>query len=427
MEDDRRLVLLEHLAPHRLRVANVDELRYGSGEVALVHELALDVEQRGLGDVDEDEPRRPDACDLAAQLGPDGAAGAGDEHGLILEVGGNALEVDLDLLAAEDVLHLDRPDLTGEVEVAGDELVQARERLHRDVCSLRGLDHLAAHLARGGRDGDQHLVGLVLAHEARQLAHRPENADAEDARVPLALVVVDEADRRVREQARALHLLDDQAARVTGPDDDDLLAASDDAAARSLHHRACEQPCAGDECERDEEVGGRDRARQPHVVHRRGEIDGDVGDERRDDNAARGAPHVAHRDVTPPAAVEAEEQEHRHLDDDDEQDRPPQQRVVVDRQPVVEAQLEREEPRDGDDRRIGQDLQEAGSTEAGHARAPTPTAERTTSTTRSCASTGMPGHSGTEKFSSATCSVFGSEPGSLPRKRSAGWRWSGVV
>ena len=41
--------------------------------------------------------------------------------------------------------------------------------------------------------------------------------------------------------------------------------------------------------------------------------------------------------------------------------------------------------------------------------------DRTTSTTRSCASTGMPGHSGTEKFSCATRSVSGSEPRSLPR------------
>ena len=55
------------------------------------------------------------------------------------------------------------------------------------------------------------------------------------------------------------------------------------------------------------------------------------------------------------------------------------------------------------------------------------TAERTTSTTRSCVSAGIPGQSGSEKFSVPACSVAGSEPGSYPRKRSDGWRWSGVV
>ena len=73
------------------------------------------------------------AGDLAAELGADRAAGAGDEHGLAREVRGDRLEVDLDRLAAEQVLHLDRADLDREVAVAGDQLVQARQRLHRHV------------------------------------------------------------------------------------------------------------------------------------------------------------------------------------------------------------------------------------------------------------------------------------------------------
>ena len=50
--------------------------------VALVLELALDREQVVLGVVDEHDPPRADARDLAAQLGADRAAGAGDEHDL---------------------------------------------------------------------------------------------------------------------------------------------------------------------------------------------------------------------------------------------------------------------------------------------------------------------------------------------------------
>src|SRR5207248_6274259 len=118
VEDDGRLVLLEHLASERAPVADVEQLRNGRCEVALADELALDLEQRGLGDVDEDEPRRADTRDLAAELGPDRAAGTSDEDGLLLEVGRNLLEVHFDLLAAEDVLDLDGADLPDEVDVA---------------------------------------------------------------------------------------------------------------------------------------------------------------------------------------------------------------------------------------------------------------------------------------------------------------------
>ena len=138
----------------------------------------------------------------------------------------------------------------------------------------------AAHLARGGRDRDQHLVGLVLAHEPWQLGHRPEHPDAEDARVPLARVVVDEPDRRVGEHARALHFLHDEPAGVARADDDDLLAACDHAVARALHHGARQQTRARDQRQRDEQIRHRDRARQADVVHRRCEVDGDVGHER---------------------------------------------------------------------------------------------------------------------------------------------------
>ena len=80
--------------------------------------------------------------------------------------------------------------------VAGDQLVQAGERLDRDVGIARSLDDLLAHLAGGGRDCDQQLVGLVVPQDVRQLLGRAENADAVDAEILLATVVVDDADRR---------------------------------------------------------------------------------------------------------------------------------------------------------------------------------------------------------------------------------------
>ena len=92
-------------------------------EAALVDELALDLEQPRLPVVDEHESRRGDARELPAELGADRAAGPGYENDLAGHVAGDRPEVRLHRLAAEKVLHLDRPDLAGEIEVARDELV----------------------------------------------------------------------------------------------------------------------------------------------------------------------------------------------------------------------------------------------------------------------------------------------------------------
>ena len=136
VEDDGGAVLLEDLANLR-RVARVREHRRSRMEVALVDELALDLEEAGLAVVDENESSRAHAGDLAAELRADRAAGAGHEHDLVREVARDRVEVDLHRLAPEEVLHLDRADLPGEVEVARDELVQVRQRLHRNRLRAR--------------------------------------------------------------------------------------------------------------------------------------------------------------------------------------------------------------------------------------------------------------------------------------------------
>ena len=67
----------------------------------------------------------PDPRDLAAELGADRATGTRDEDGMPLEERADLAHVDLDLLAAEHVLHLHRPDLR-ELDIARDQLVEAR-------------------------------------------------------------------------------------------------------------------------------------------------------------------------------------------------------------------------------------------------------------------------------------------------------------
>jgi len=413
VEDDARPVAVEDL-PHLRPALHIREHRDARREAALVHELALDLEQGRLALVDEDQPLGPEAGDLAAELGADRAAGAGDEHRLVLEIRSARVEIDVDRLAAEDVLDLHRPDLRREVGLAGDQLVQPRQRLDRHVVLPRDRDDPLACLAGGGRDRDQDLVGPVVAQDVRQLLGRAEDADAVDAQVLLARVVVDQPDRRVAELAVALHLADRELARVAGADHQHLLAAGDETAGTGARdHAAGEQARAGDQPEEEQPVHHRHRARQPHLSHGRNEVDGQAGDERGSGYAAHGRPHVADGHVAPPAVVETEEDEDDELDRNHDQDRPAEQRVVVARHALVEAQREGQVPREGNQPRIGDELPNPVSIHRYHAR--TAAASRITATTFSCTSAGIPAHIGSARFSAAAFSVSGNEPSFWPR------------
>ena len=238
VEDDTRAVLVEDLA-HLDAVLHVADDRGGGVKPALVDELALDLEQRRLSVVDEDDPRRPDARDLPTELRADRATCARHEHGLTSEILRDRLEVDLDRLAAEHVLDLHRPQLCGEIDISSHELGKPRQRLHRETFGSRDLDNPLAQPAGSRRNRNQHLVWPAVVDQMLQVGDRPEDADAVEAKVALARVVVDEADRRVPELWVSQHLLDDALRRIAGADDERLLATRNDPAGpRPLDQRA---------------------------------------------------------------------------------------------------------------------------------------------------------------------------------------------
>ncbi len=254
--------------------------------------------------------------------------------------------------------------------------MQARQRLDRDLFGEARLDDLLAHAPRRRRDRDQHLVRLVVAQEVLEVVGRAEHLDAVDAVASLARVVVDEADRRVVQLAVALQLADHQLPGISGADDQHLLAVGDEAGRRALDQRAGQQARSGDEREQQEVVERGDTAREARGVRGRERVEDEVRDRRGRGDAAKRAPHVARRDVAPPAVVEAEEHERREVDRDDERDHLPVEQVPVeDRRRLVEAQEERQLPRGDDqdrierklpdpvsiDREAHQDADEAGS------------------------------------------------------------------
>lgn len=106
VEDDLG-VPVAHRVVDSFRGADVsnhgDEVEHGETGT----ELEAEVVHRGLGVVEEYELLDAEACKLAAQLGAYGACGAGDHHGLTVEVGYDFVEGDVDLVAAEEVFDFD--------------------------------------------------------------------------------------------------------------------------------------------------------------------------------------------------------------------------------------------------------------------------------------------------------------------------------
>src|ERR671924_2206779 len=96
------------------------------------------------------------------------------------------------------------------------------------------------------------------------------------------------------------------------------------------------------------------------------EVDDEVGEHTRNRDAAGGTPHVTGRDVAPPAVVEAEQDEDDELDRDDYEDRVDHQAVVRGGHALVEAEPEREPPRERDQDAVGEQLPDAVAVDRGH-------------------------------------------------------------
>src|SRR5919106_1639186 len=426
VEDDGRPVPLEELA-HLGLVRHVGEHRDRVVEVPLVRELPLDVHERVLGMVHEHDPVGAEGGALPAELRSDRTPRARDQDGGAREIGSDRREVELDRLPPEHVLHLHLAELWREVEVARDELVYARKGLHRHARVAARVHDPLPNLAAGGGYGDDDLVRLVVAQEVREIAGRPEHADAVKAHVPLALVVVHEPHRRVAEAGALLHLLDDELAGVARADDERFLPASDDPApARALDDRAGEHARSHDEGQEDEPVEDDDRARDAQALDGVEQIDDDLCQEGCHGDGAGDGPHVPDGEVPPPVVVEPEEDEHADLDRDHDHDGLLEEALVTGGDPVVEAKSERQVPGGPDQRRVHRDLPDPVPVQGPHVALLTDTVERTVSTTRSCCSALIPAHSGSAIVSRPARSVSGRSPSSQPSRAKTGWRWRGV-
>jgi hypothetical protein len=262
VEDDLGPEALHHLV-HAVLVAAVGEDRLANGEVAILDQLALDLEQVVLGVVDQHQQTRAHVRDLTAQLGADRAPGAGNDHRAVAQPGAHLLDLERDRLAAEHVLHAHFAQLLDQVHRAGDQLEHAGQRAHRDVAVATDTDDASAHDSRRGRDRDDDLVRLGVIEHARKLGGRAQHLEAVDAHAALARVVVYEPDRRLTQLRRALHLARDELTCFARSYDQDLAPLREHGAARrALDDAAHREPYAPDQRRGQEQVHRSHRARQ---------------------------------------------------------------------------------------------------------------------------------------------------------------------
>ena len=354
MEDHVRLVLLHHAADTVRVPAGADERH--EVQLRMLHDkFLLDTVSIVLVDVEDDELLRLVTCDLAAELGADGSATAGDEDGLPLDHAEDFFVVDLDRFTTEKVEDVDVAELA-DADFAVHELVDARDGLELTAALLTDIEDLRALFGGRGRDRIDDFRDLVLLYGVKDVVSCADDRDAVEDAALLVRVVVDQADRIPLQVFAGEELLDEHPAGITRADDHhafawlaalpltgDAVEETDEAveeAHTSVHHEA--------EAVADDVVGSW------HVHMHEEHAEGIQYEEYQ-----VGADHIEELDEArevPDAVVQSEEVEHRDGADDEvghREEVAPEIVVRDRREREVEAEEQAEEVGENEDTGVG--------------------------------------------------------------------------
>ena len=155
-------------------------------------QLAVHLEERELGPLDEQELLRTETGDLPGELRADRAAGAGDHDALARQERPDLRLVEIDRLASQQVLDLDVA-YARHVHLALEHVVEARDDPDAHLDLPADADQAQDLLPGDLGDRDHDLLDAEVPDEARKVLGRAEHADAVDHGAPLLQVVVDEA------------------------------------------------------------------------------------------------------------------------------------------------------------------------------------------------------------------------------------------
>ena len=340
MEDDRRAVLGEHLA-HALVLLAVGEHGDGVEHVAVLDELAPDREEVVLGVVEQHQLARADARDLAAQLGADRAAGAGDEHDAAGEVAADAVELHPHRLAAEHVLDLDLAHLAHEprrrvcsssktVGIVRTGTPRSRQAATTGARTVPGADGIAM-ITSSGSTSSSTLGRAPRSCRARDSPRsirapclRGSSSTKPTGRSPRSgLRMISRSSSRPPSPAPTIRT--ERASRRARKPRERPLVEHVDQEARAADEHEHQQPVEHEHAGRDVD---RDEAAVDAVELQPRLHDGHVGEQRRASRrrtACAIREVVALRRVAHPVPVEAEQREDEHAAHDGEPDRPLEQ------------------------------------------------------------------------------------------------------
>ncbi len=325
-----------------LSVADVGDVA-AAGDVGRERfQFAIDLEEVVFGLFDEHEAGRLVAQDLSAHFRAYGAAGARDQDDLVVQVLADALGVEFDLLAAEEVFDVDVANLRN-LDAALDDRLHGGNGLELDVEALQLLDE-PAELALGGAGfGEEDLVDAVLFTELSDPVEAAEDGHAVNLGAVARRIVVEEADDAVALDLHAEDFAQQGFARIAcAGDEADLLPSGRDGP-QFLVIEAYDDACTadgGDGGAPIEEKHGlwelaTSRDESFAVVFVINPFDREERDDEEDRTEMRGlenGEYVAHADVAPRAAEHAHPCEHDEL----EQEGKRQQRQKENLEPAVE-------------------------------------------------------------------------------------------
>ena len=161
--------------------------------------------------------------DLAAELGANGAAAAGDQDGLAGDEGKNLFHIRLNRLAAEEVFHGDVLH-GGHADLILNQLIDAGKLFELAAGLAADRKDLLFLFAGGAGDGKIDLVDLILLNSWEDVLAAADNGNAVDIAVPLVGVVVDDADDPVVRPVGLLDIAEDHLAGGAGADEHDTCA-----------------------------------------------------------------------------------------------------------------------------------------------------------------------------------------------------------
>ena len=222
MEDHVRFILLHHTADTVRVPAGADQGH--EVQLRVLHEeLLLDAVGIVLVDVEDNELLRLVTCDLAAELGADGSATAGDEDGLPLDHAEDFFVVDLDRFTTEEVEDVDVAELA-DADFAVDELVDAWDGLQLTAALLADVEDFCALFGGRGRDRIDDFRDLVLLYGVEDVVSGADDRDTVEDAALLIRVVVDQTDRIPLQVFAGEELLDEHPAGIARADNHHAFA-----------------------------------------------------------------------------------------------------------------------------------------------------------------------------------------------------------